>query len=80
MADAPEAEAQPDIDEANNELYLSDGEAWFRDIYALCDTYEAIGVAQYEGVLVAMIPGRGVVSIADLLVRKTKPAKLHAAP
>lgn len=38
MADEPtNAEAEVDIDEANNELYLSDGECWLRDAYGLSD-------------------------------------------
>lgn len=77
---ADEQEIEDASDEADNELYLPDGEVWFRDVYALCDKYGALGFAQHEGVIVALIPGRGVVSIADLLAPNHDPVKLHAVP
>lgn len=75
MADEPEIEYEPETPE----LFLDAGGVWIRDAAALCDLLGAVGFANGDGCAVALIPGKGEVSLATALKAvKTKGAELRA--
>lgn len=67
MADEPEPEIVPDDPEATCELYLSDGEFWCADVYALQEALKFEALATYDGAVIAFVRGKGIVSLSDLI-------------
>lgn len=57
----------------NPELFVADGELWVRDRDAFCDQYGILALCTYEGIPCAVIHGKGVVSLHNLLTERSGP-------
>lgn len=66
MAD-PENEDGGEFVEYEPELFVGDGELWIRNRDEFCDRYGIVGIDRYDGGIMVLIPGRGVVPLHDLL-------------
>lgn len=75
MADEPEIEYEPETPE----LFLDAGGVWIADAAALCEMLGAVGFANDDGCAVALIPGKGEVSLGVALKAiKAKVAELRS--
>lgn len=57
-----------------DELFLSDGEAWFVNGAALCEQYGIVGFSVCDGGVLAFVPGEGAVELGAFLKKAKKPA------
>lgn len=64
MSDKP---TEPELVDYEPELFVGDGELWIRDRDAFCDKYGIVGIDRYDGGILALIPGKGIVPLADIL-------------
>lgn len=63
----PENEEGGELVPYEPELFVGDGELWIRDRDEFCDKYGIVGIDRYDGGIMVLIPGRGVVALHDLL-------------
>ena len=64
MSDKP---ADVELVDYEPELFVGDGELWLRDRDTFCDKYGVIGIDRYDGGILLLIPGKGVVPLHDVL-------------
>ena len=81
MTDEPEDDGlgaiEPETPETP-EVWISDGEAHLANAQAFYAKYGMEGATMYEGVLCALVPGKGVVSVHDILKAYKQPASVRA--
>jgi len=63
----PEITADTELVDYEPELFVGDGELWLRNRDEFCDKYGIIGIDRYDGGILALIPGKGIVPLHDLL-------------
>lgn len=70
MSTEPEVE----LVDYDPELFVSDGELWIRDKDSFCDKYGIVGIDRYDGGILALVPGKGIIPLNDIL-KADKPLK-----
>ena len=61
------SDIETELVEYEPELFVGEGELWLRDRDAFCDKYGIVGIDRYDGGILALIPGKGIVPLHDLL-------------
>lgn len=65
MADKPADDVE--LVDYEPELFVGDGELWLRNRDEFCDKYGVIGIDRFDGGIMVLIPGKGIVPLHDLL-------------